>query len=297
MRKWFAVALLAAAGFIDACTVRSETLDASRKVEIACTVIQDVESAVKAVCRDADAGKLKDGYSRSFGGKYEWLPAAKLSFSKSSFESDLDAAVSYIDKLENIRRDLQALASKAEKSGRGKNAASAKASPEDALMKAESRTADHGAAEVGAEVAFNVLDSYSGDRKARQAEKDRMAEVDMKRVGEERRLAESEKRVKEDAERKTMEQNARWQAELDSQAIKTAEQEEAWRREHSAGAFFKNLAKTAVGGTVSALTGGIAQSVGSGVADLILRKRFDGFKPSGEYDRRYNESNNNLPVQ
>ena len=74
---------------------------------------------------------------------------------------------------------------------------------------------------------------------------------------------------------------------------KTAAEEEAWRREHSAGAFFKNLAKTAVGGTVSAFTGGIAQSVGSGMADMILRKRFDGFKPSGEYDRRYNDSSNN----
>ncbi|MDD4871703.1 MAG: hypothetical protein PHR77_14185 [Kiritimatiellae bacterium] len=296
MKIWFITVILLVAGLLDVYARWGVPPDDRQKLEIVGDLIDDVESTVKNICRDADAGKFKSGHSKSFGGKYDWLPAATLSFSKSTFEEDMDKAVAYIDKLENIRRDLQAMTSKEEKAGRNKGPVSRKISPEDALMKAESRTGNSGTVEINPESTFNVLDSYSGDRKSRQAEKDRMAEADMKRVIEERRLAEAEKRVKEEAERKTMEQNARWQAELDSQAVKTAQEEEAWKREHSAGAFFKNLARTTVGGTVSALTGGLAQSIGSGVADLILRKRFDGFRPSGEYDRRYYDSSGQ-PIQ
>lgn len=287
--------ILLLTGLMGACA-GSGTLDDRQKLEIVGKLIGDVESAVKDICRDADAGKFKSGYSKSFGGKYDWLPGATLSFSRATFEGDLDKAVAYIDKLEDIRRDLQAIVSRDTGRDKVRGSSSSGASPEDALMRAESRAGDSGAAEVNPDTAFNVLDSYSGDRKARQAEKDRMAEADMRRVIEERRLADAEKRGKEEADRKTMEQNARWQSELDAQAIKTAQEEEAWRREHSAGAFFKNLARTAVGGTISAFTGGIAQSVGSGVADMVLKKRFDGFRPSGEYDRRYYDSSNQ-PVQ
>lgn len=296
MKKRFVIGIMLAAGLLNASAVGLDPVSESGKIEIVGKLIQDVEGTVRAICRDADAGKFSGGKAKSFGGNYDWLPTATLSFEKGSFEKDVDAAVAYLDKLETLRRNIQAAAKDNTRSG-GAQAASRGASPEDALMRAESAVADPSAGEGSEDITFSVLDSYSGDRKAKQAEKDRMAELDMKRVAEERRLAEMENQSVEDAKRRTIEQNARWQGELDLQATKTAAEEEAWRRAHSAGAFFKNLARTAVGGTVSAFTGGIAQSVGSGMADVILRKRFDGFRPSGEYDRRYNDSSNNQPAQ
>jgi hypothetical protein len=238
-----------------------------------------IQAQVRRICEDADSGKLTKEVKLTFGGKSGWLKEETLTFGARTLDRDLDRALDLLEKYEKMRAEIVA-------ESRGRKSAPGKAvTLEERMRQAESETAS-GSGDTfrpGAP-AFSVLDDFSEGHKARQAEKDRMAEADMMRVAEERKLAEQEKNIEKEKKRQIDEQNRRWQAQLDAEATKDAEQAAEWKRTHGAGAFVKGLVRTVVGGTVTAFTGGVARGVGSGFADAVIRDRFPEYAPHDRHE-------------
>lgn len=225
---------------------------------------------VEAACRAAQAGRLAEPLSVSAPAVGDLLPAATLSFAAATFDRDLDRALERLDQYDALRR------------GRFDRI-------EDRATEDRLRTIEAGLESVPgrpeAAESVRVLESYSRDRAARQAERDREAEEDMRRVAEERQLAQARAAIEAEARRQAQDLDRRWQDEMDAQTAREVEAEAAWQREHSPGAFMKNMAWTLAGTTLTSFTGGFAHSLGAGYTDYLIRKHFPDFEPDGRYEK------------
>lgn len=246
-------------------------------------IIKKLESSLEEACQLADQGKLTEPKKYQIHPASENFPEISLTITKENFNQDLEKGLALLDRYTKERQTLVPV--KENKKGKKKRTLT----PEEAMRSSEQKTAsrDQSPAVENIQV-VNIFEDYESEIKNKQAQADKMAEADMMRVNEERRMAEAEIKAKEEAERKIQEQNRQWQNELDAQAEKAAQEALAWKRKYGAGAFFKNIFRTAVSGTVSSLTGGLASSIGAGYADIVIRRKFPEFKPSGKFDKDTN---------
>jgi len=254
------------------------------------SLIQKIESNIEDVCILADKKQLTNPVSYNFAEQSKWLQPIKLNFSITSFDDDLNHAFEIIEKHSDLKNTLN------KKIDSIKNRKPVKkrtiSSPEDAMRRAEEKTGGLDNSEMSSDfTGFNMFENYESEHKRKIIERDKMAEADIVRVNEERRMAEMEIQAKEEYDQKIQQQNRRWQQELDDQAEKSAQEAARWKRERGFGNFVKGLFRTTLSLGVSSLTGGFAGSVGAGAADLLSRKLFPKFKPTGEYDKELSGDN------
>lgn len=233
--------------------------------------IQQFTAQVEAACRAAQESRLAAPRQVAAPAVGDLLPAATLDFSRETFDGDLDRALARLDQYEALRQ--------------GRFDEIEDRATEDRLRAMETGLGAEKPARPEAAEAFCLLESFSQDRAARQTERDREAEEDIRRVAEERRLAEERASIETDARRRTQDLNRQWQEEMDAQTTREVEAEAAWRHEHSAGAFMKNMAWTLAGTTLTSFTGGFAYSLSAGYTDYLIRKRFPDFSPDGRYEK------------
>lgn len=269
--RWCAFLLLCAGASVWAAELARP--EARSRLEELDEVITDAHSQVAAVCREMSSGEVRGARVITTAGT-TWLKPSSVTLAPESFDQDLNKVVAMMDRLDRIRAELQ----------RAANGGPA-LTPDQRLRMNEGRTPETARNPAGAAPSFNVLEEFDADRKRRQAARDEAAEADVRRVAEERRIAEAEHEVEVEKQRRIAEINRRWQEELDAQTEKDVAEAEAWQREHSAGAIFRKLTRTVVGGAVTSFTGGFAQGIGSGAADYVIRKRFPDFRPTGEYEK------------
>jgi len=267
------------AGLAMLASVAGAADDPTAKLAAVKSCIRDLETALSRICRDADAGVLKQTVTLKPAQNEAWLGQDLLTFSMGTLNRDLDKAVTLLERYKTVKLDLEKEVAKAASGG----ARPAKAGTlEDRIRDAETATENRAGAPAPApDTAFNALDDFAASHKQKVADKDEAAEADMRRVAEERRAAVEESRAHSEIARKVQEQNAKWQQELDTLAQKEADAEEAWRREHGAGAFAKGLFRTVVGGAITSLTGGFASGVGTTMADRLIGKTFPTPPPGG----------------
>jgi len=257
----------------------------NKQVEEIDSLIKKMESNIEKVCILADNKQLTKPLSYTFAEQSKWLQPIQLTFSKESFDQDLNNAFETIERQSDLRDSLNEEINSTRKKEKKKKRKKI-SSPEDAMRQAEEKTEGLNDSQMPANfTGFNIFEDYEIEHKRKIIERDKMAEADIIRVNQERRMAEMEIQAKEEYEQKIQQQNRRWQQELDDQAEKSAQEAAKWKREHSFGNFVKGLFRTTLSVGVSSLTGGFAGSVGAGAADLLTRKMFPQFKPSGEYDK------------
>ncbi len=254
------------------------------------SLIQKIESNIEDVCILADNNQLATPVSYNFAEQSKWLQPIKLNFSITSFDDDLNHAFEIIEKHSDLKNTLN------KKVNSIKNRKPVKkrtiSSPEDAMRHAEEKTSDLDNSEMSSDfTGFNMFENYESEHKRKIIERDKMAEADIVRVNQERKMAEMEIQAKEEYDQKIQQQNRRWQQELDDQAEKSSQEAARWKRERGFGNFVKGLFRTTLSLGVSSLTGGFAGSVGAGAADLLSRKLFPKFKPTGEYDKELSGDN------
>ena len=241
--------------------------------------IREIETAVADICARADRGQLAETARIRLPAIGDRIPAVNLSFSPNTLDRDLDAAVTAIDQLERRLVDAQKQAR-----------TPAPPTPDNRPLTVEERLrrAESGLPQNQGPVrdpAFDLFGAYDETRRERNTRRDAQAEADMARVAEERSQAEALRTARAEAAQQIQDQNRQWQEELDNQAVKHAEAEAQWKREHSAGAFVRNALRTVVGGAVSSFGSGFASSVGAGLADKVIRDKYPDFKPRGKYDK------------
>ncbi len=233
--------------------------------------VAEFTAQVEAACRAAQQDRLAEPRSVAAPAVGDLLPAATLAFARGSFDRDLDRALERFDQYDALRR--------------GRFDRIEDHATEDRLRTMEAGHGGGGPPRPEAAESFRALESYSQDRAARQAERDREAEEDMRRVAEERRLAQERAGIEAAARRRAQDLDRQWQDEMDAQTAREVEAEAAWRREHSPGAFLKNMAWTVAGTTLTSFTGGFAHSLGAGYTDYLIRKHFPDFEPDGRYEK------------
>lgn len=258
-----------------------------KKINELNSIIIKLESTLEEACRDADNNNFIDKNNYKIHRESNNFPDIIISITRENFNQDLEKGLSLLEKYTNMKKSL---ISKQNKKPKQKKQKKTPARPEDAMRNAERKTSRKDKSRPASSIqVVNIFEDYEKEIKAKQSQADKMAEADMLRINEERRIAEAELKAKEEAEQKVQEQNRRWQNELNDQAEKAAQEALEWKRKYGFGAFVKNIFRTAISGTVSSLTGGIATSLGAGYADILIKKKFPEFTPSGKFDKETNQ--------
>jgi hypothetical protein len=252
------------------------------------TSIEKLESAISTASELYDSGALTDASPY----KAEIAPNLTLSFSKTTFETDLSLA---FDQYEILLTEKESVTSRQSPPQPGppaapvaaeiKTAAPApapsNAEPVDeitALMQAEQET---GAAQPAGQNSnfdtggFDVYNNYSASHSTTLQQADQMAEYDMQNLVAQRQAAEAERLSKMQRDQELQGQAMEWQAQLDKQASESARKAAEWEATHSFGAYATTFLATVAQTAIGSFTGGLLTPVATTLANKAVKSLFD----------------------
>ena len=257
--------------------IEGQSIDAS---------IEKLESAISHASELYDSGALTNGSPY----KVEISKNLTLTFSETTFETDLSLAFDQYEKLLNEKDTVITPQSTPEPTPAAVPTAAAvrpapppaarKVEADDeitALMRAEQETqsAQPVSQNNFSTGGFDVYNDYSLSHSAKLQQADQMAEYDMQNMLAERQAAEAERLSKMQRDQQLQGQAMEWQAQLDKQASESARKAAEWEAKHSFGAyattFLATIAQTAIG----SFTGGLLTPVATTLANKAVKGMFN----------------------